>query len=313
MNIEPGKYITVFADASHCPYTRAWGYGFWAKWGIPAKSAYRSGGGQNCPNATVAESQALEAALRWILQEVAPREAKGKILVVQSDCTGALSKLLPLLKSVKKTLKLEKAYTKHVKGHQGYGDARSAVNEICDKKAKKEMKIQRAAWYADKPSDNMEPAREPSTEYPGLLTDDDRAAFKLGHQRESEVMKILAATEQLEEFYLHDGMKVLENKNQTPAHEAQSEGLISLGWKEDEMPEKILTPEEQIAEWIDTAERKYRQFNEPEKYGKPPDNPGNGMWARDAKAWASYTPEQKREAARMNLYPPAGTRKLIRY
>ncbi len=264
MNIEPGKYITVFADASHCPYTRAWGYGFWVKWGVPAKSAYRSGGGQHCPNATVAESQALEAALRWILEEITPREARGKILVAQSDCTGALSKLRPILKEVKKTLKLEKAYTKHVKGHQGFGNARSAVNEICDQKAKKEMKKQRAAWYADKPSDNMEPAREVET------------------------------TEAL-------------------MNEAQAEGLISLGWKEDEMPEKILSPEEQIAEWIDYAEKKYRQFNEPEKYGTPPWNPGNGMWAADAKRWANYTPEQKRNAARMNLYPPAGIRKAGRY
>ncbi len=61
--------------------------------------------------------------------------------------------------------------------------------------------------------------------------------------------------------------------------------------------------EEQVTEWIDSTERKFRQFNDPSKYGKPPDNPGNGMWREDAKRWANYTPEQKRNMALMNLAP----------
>lgn len=295
--IEAGKYITVFADASHCPYTRAWGYGFWAKWGIPAKSAYRSGGGQDCPNATVAESQALEAALRWILEEVTPREARGKILVVQSDCTGALAKLGPLLKHLKKTLKLEKAYSKHVKGHQGFGNARSAVNEICDQKARKEMKKFRAAWYAE-PRDGMQPARFPELSGRDMVERD--AALTEKFNSEAQTFRDAAGAAIAE-----TGSELLKV--------ADEMGFMPRGWKEEDMPEEALSPEDQITRWIETTERKFRQFNEPEKYSQPPPNPGNGMWREDAKRWANYTPEKKREVARMNLYPPAGVRSASRY
>ncbi len=293
MQIEPGKYITVFADASHCPYTRAWGYGFWVKWGLPVKSAYRSGGGQDCPNATVAESQALEAALRWILAEVSPREARGKILVAQSDCTGALSKLGPLLKLVKKTLRLEKAYTKHVKGHQGFGNARSAVNEICDQKARKEMKKFRAAWYAE-PRDGMQPARFPELSGRDMVKKGEALAKKF--KAEGEPFR-----EAARQAIAETGKDLLKM--------ADEERLMPRGWKEDEMPEEALSPEDQIARWIEDTERKFRQFNEPERYGQPPPNAGNGMWKHDAARWLGYTPEEKRNAARMNLYPPAGIRR----
>ncbi len=64
-----------------------------------------------------------------------------------------------------------------------------------------------------------------------------------------------------------------------------------------------------IQEWIDWAEKKYGQFLDPARYGKPKDNPGNGMWMNDAKRWANYTPEQKRQSALMNLGPYIPDRK----
>jgi len=77
---------------------------------------------------------------------------------------------------------------------------------------------------------------------------------------------------------------------------------------DDDGPEPEEAPGETVEEWIAKAEAHYGRFLDPAKYGAPRPNPGNGMHARDAKAWASYTPEQKRAAARMNLYPPVGTR-----
>ena len=67
-----------------------------------------------------------------------------------------------------------------------------------------------------------------------------------------------------------------------------------------------------VLEWIESTDKKYGQFTDPARYGKPPYNPGNGMWANDAKRWATFTPEKKVECAMRNLYPPHGKRVQVR-
>lgn len=141
---EPGKYITIFADASFCPDTKAWGYGFWVKWGAPAQTHVGHGGGAHCPGSLEAEVRALEAALEWITSECIPGDTKGKFIVVQSDCTGALARIQQKFGEFKYVTGAARVYTKHVKGHQGYKCARSSVNTLCDRKAGEHMRFYRA-------------------------------------------------------------------------------------------------------------------------------------------------------------------------
>lgn len=133
MRIETGKYVTVFSDASFCPDTRTFGFAFWIKYGRPAVTVRASGGGYDMANSTEAEYQGILFALAFIEENGIP--IAGKTVVVQCDCLAALGRLreaqpLPSADLVK---------VKHVRGHNGYRNARSAVNTWCDKRAYAEM------------------------------------------------------------------------------------------------------------------------------------------------------------------------------
>lgn len=140
-SFSPGQYITVFADASYCPDTGASGYGWWIKFGSPAETLRGSSGGSTT-SSHHAEVEALRAALRSV-SALDPQHLQDKTLVVQSDCTGALFEIQAELHSLAQKLRLRKAYTKHVKGHHGYADARASVNTYCDNAAKREMRRRR--------------------------------------------------------------------------------------------------------------------------------------------------------------------------
>lgn len=129
------KYITLFADASFCPETKAYGWCYWIKHGTPSTTVIKSGGGLRIRSSQEAEIEALRQGLR----EIYAMALKGKRVVVQSDCLGALFKIGTELDAIK-GLGAASAYTKHVRGHQGNKDARSSVNTQCDKLAGIQMR-----------------------------------------------------------------------------------------------------------------------------------------------------------------------------
>lgn len=140
LNNPADSYVTVFADASYCPQTGAYGWCFWVKFGSPAQTKVHHGGGAYVLNSLMAEVEALLKALEFV--ESIPLD--GKIVVLQSDCTGALN--FPRVKSLmEKLVQLgaKRAYVKHVKGHQGTKDPRSAVNTMCDRNARNQMRKHR--------------------------------------------------------------------------------------------------------------------------------------------------------------------------
>ena len=139
---DPSLYITVFADASHCPRTKAYGWCWWLKHGRPAKTELGVGGGLPLKGSYQAEVEALRAGLLFIQQSLS-KELKGKRIVIQSDCTGALEAIKPEMAALRR-LGASMVYTKHVKGHQGHATARNSVNTLCDRKAKEQMKLWRA-------------------------------------------------------------------------------------------------------------------------------------------------------------------------
>ena len=136
--VAPGRYITLFADASYCPDTRAYGYGWWVKYGAPAQTRTGHGGGLFIENSTHAEVHALEAGLTFILGEL---DLTQRIVVVQSDCTGALAKIEAADWFGRlHALGAANAYTKHVHGHRGTLSPRHAVNTGCDRAARRCMR-----------------------------------------------------------------------------------------------------------------------------------------------------------------------------
>lgn len=130
---DPGRFVTLFTDASFCPDTRAWGWAAWIKYGRPAKTLRLSGGGFNCRGSHLAELRALEQGVKAIVGQV---PIGSKIVVIQSDCKGALDKV-----SDKKLIAGGASFVrkKHVKGHQGVACPRSAVNTWTDRAAREEM------------------------------------------------------------------------------------------------------------------------------------------------------------------------------
>ena len=131
-------YITLVADASFCSDTKAYGWCYWIKYGYdPVKTIVKSGGGIGIVSSVHAEVEALLQGITAV--EALGPEMHGKYVVIQSDCTGALARLEPRLEALK-ALGAGKAYTKHVKGHQGNRTPRNAVNTLCDRKAGEEMR-----------------------------------------------------------------------------------------------------------------------------------------------------------------------------
>jgi ribonuclease HI len=145
-------YITVFADASFCPKSKASGIAFWCRddnnilqhsqgimWDVES----------NGEAELVALCSAIDFALRHLESE------PGYILVAQSDCLEAIEKLdgdkgsnlnqVAFIAMALSELKRRGVIlrTKHVKGHTGKEDARSYVNRWCDHNARKQMRHQR--------------------------------------------------------------------------------------------------------------------------------------------------------------------------
>lgn len=171
---DPGMtMLTLFADASLHHETGAAGWGAWAiREGWPKGVIMGGPIKRKITSSTVAEMCALAAAL-WQLR-AEDRLAEVKSFMLQSDSTEALSRLLCHLPNARisqhKSIKQpdirplqndnkvgreaidaiaeitfgKQVWLRHVKGHNGTGDGRSWVNEVCDRQAKRYMRALRA-------------------------------------------------------------------------------------------------------------------------------------------------------------------------
>lgn len=137
------QFITLFADASYCPQTGAFGWAAWIKHGTPARTLRLSGGGY-IEHSVAAECHALEQALVTLIDN-ANITLQRVIVVVESDCVAALNWIrgqgwcTRLTGAGARHVKL-----KHVKGHRGHRDRRSSVNTWCDRTARERMQHYRA-------------------------------------------------------------------------------------------------------------------------------------------------------------------------
>lgn len=138
---EPGLYITLIADASHCPHTQAYGWCWWVKHGHPAKTDLGVGGGIRMRGSQQAEVEALRAGIEFLSQNM-EKQLKGKRVVIQSDCTGALKAIEPEMERLRQ-LGAAMVYTKHVPGHRGHSTPRNSINTLCDRKAREQMLVWR--------------------------------------------------------------------------------------------------------------------------------------------------------------------------
>lgn len=140
---ERQQFVTIFADASHCPRTLATGWAVWMKHGTPAVTERLSGALRNVKDSHQAEVYALEQALEFAETKM---QLTDKIVVIESDCKGALREVeqraMRLADLGAKFVKL-----KWVKGHQGVKCARSSVNTWCDREAKQNMRSLRDNIY----------------------------------------------------------------------------------------------------------------------------------------------------------------------
>ena len=137
--VDPDLYITVFADASYCSDSKAYGWCFWLKHGAQGTNVIEQDGGFGLASSEDAELEALHAGLRYVQDKLV---FKAKVVVVQSDCVGALRRLRPACDALKRA-GAQAVVPKHVKGHQGGKEKRSWVNELCDTRAKQEMRKRR--------------------------------------------------------------------------------------------------------------------------------------------------------------------------
>ncbi len=138
---EPGKFVTAFCDASYCPDTNAAGFGLWIKHGEPVNTFRHAGKIPDATNSTDAEYKALVAVYNALANEAI--ETTGKVLVVSSDCIAALNEFERHHNQDLYALGFDYVKYKHVYGHNGYKNARSAVNTFCDKQAKFHMRAMR--------------------------------------------------------------------------------------------------------------------------------------------------------------------------
>jgi len=141
--------IIVLADASHCPQTKAGGYGFW----IASARGKRGGGGQlkgKVDTSTLAEMMAIANAIHQGIVWGLIRSQDE--LLIQTDCQAAIDGFMKERKLsetentvVCHVLKLQnrvqlKVIFKHVKGHTNHSDAKYSSNRVCDRVARRHMK-----------------------------------------------------------------------------------------------------------------------------------------------------------------------------
>lgn len=150
-------WITIIADASFCPDTKVGGYAFW----IASQRGKEGGDGTfagNVVNHIAAEMQALLNGLHAAVKRGLVRG--GDCVLLQTDCQAAIDAfegkrlnitqeeqgLVSWLERFKEVNDLH-IRTKHVKGHTRREDSRYVVNNICDRKARANMRLARGQHY----------------------------------------------------------------------------------------------------------------------------------------------------------------------
>jgi ribonuclease HI len=146
------NYITIFADASFDDRTGAAGIAVWAR---TSDKFHKMSKALTFTLATSGEAETFALGIGILEALVHLPHAPGDALSVQSDCEHALRCLILLQCSTE----IESALAdhvrdavyhaqmsmvpKHVKGHTGKSDARSWVNNWCDRAARAKMRIAR--------------------------------------------------------------------------------------------------------------------------------------------------------------------------
>lgn len=143
-------WVTIIADASYCPETDKAGYGFW----IASQRGKAGGDGvleSHVGNNIVAEMMALLNALHVAVRRglVIPKDS----VLLQTDCQPAIDafngRRSNITEQEKELVSWYKEFVssnelhmrlKHVKGHTKSDDARFVVNNICDRKARRNMR-----------------------------------------------------------------------------------------------------------------------------------------------------------------------------
>lgn len=140
--------ITINTDASFSPQTNIGGYAFYIV--CDHFKVRKSGKFKNKPkNSLDAEIMAIGNAFHHLLNR--NDLPKTKWLIVNTDCTYAINSIrnsIPgrskevfiLWQKLISKVESKKNKFRHVKAHSGKDDARSYVNEWCDKEAKKHMR-----------------------------------------------------------------------------------------------------------------------------------------------------------------------------
>lgn len=137
---------TVITDASHCPDTKVGGWAAWIRYDGDRGPTCRSGPLRGkIPNASHAEVRAALNGI-WLAQTIGADR-----ILLQTDCQTVLDLITGKLKAPDLVALWAAAFERadmkglviegrHVKGHGPITDARTYINDWCDKFAKQHMK-----------------------------------------------------------------------------------------------------------------------------------------------------------------------------
>lgn len=156
---------TIIADASFCPNTKVGGYGFW----IANERGRKGGDGvfkEPVENNIAAEMMALLNGLAHAIHIGLIH--KGEAVLIQTDCTPAIDAFKGLRKSVTQqengliewfngfvrdhNLNIE---FRHVKGHSNDKANRYVANNICDRKARANMRMARGKLHLNQIKESL--------------------------------------------------------------------------------------------------------------------------------------------------------------
>lgn len=151
--------ITILADASHCPDTKAAGYAYW----IASTRGSFGGAGPlkgKVETSTLAEVMAIANAVHIAIARKSV--VNGDTILCQTDCEAAISlfedrRSKPSVFEYKVKLHIDQLIKdnsiilmfKHIKAHSGQRGARFIANDKCDKSARKEMRRQRGKFICE--------------------------------------------------------------------------------------------------------------------------------------------------------------------
>lgn len=145
--------ITINTDASFCSKTKAAAFAFY----IVGTGIKITGSGvfkADVKNSEVAETMAIGNAIHALLAKDIKID-KVYYIIINTDCLTAINKLSTgkglgthkkvriLKEKLVKRYKPKRFEFRHVKAHNGAPDARSWVNDWCDREAKRHMRKER--------------------------------------------------------------------------------------------------------------------------------------------------------------------------